>query len=176
VNKPDFVKDDETSVSGEAQSEPKEDSARTTKALKELGLVIDRVETLHIPGNTTDDVIDHMVDIWDIDKNADSTSKINSFVGSLERFEELKNRLVADASACTEEEVQELLQRFQNTGQAASDFLIARYGIGTRSSQLHSINLSLMTNEVKTRMEVDLENHQEVFSEPFLNCCQKASD
>lgn len=127
MNKPDFVKDDETSVSGEAQSEPKEDSARTTKALTELGLVIDRVETLHIPGNTTDDIIDHMVDIWDIDKKADSTSKINSLVGSLERFEELKNRLVADASACTEEEVQELLQRFQNTDQAASDFLIARY-------------------------------------------------
>ena len=66
----------------------------------------------------------------------------------------------------------------KDTDQAACDFLMAtgRYGIGTRSSQLHSINLSLMTNEVKTRMEVDLENHQEVFSEPFLNCCQKASD
>ena len=35
----------------------------------------------------------------DIDKKADSTSKINSLVGSLEHFEELKNRLVADASA-----------------------------------------------------------------------------
>jgi len=30
-----------------------------------------------------------------------------------------------------------------------------------------------MTNEVKTRMEVDLENHQEVFSEPFLNFLKK---
>lgn len=48
------------------------------------------------------------------------------------------------------------------------EFLIARYGIGTRSSQLHSINLSLMTNEVKTRMEVDLENHQEVLCFPNL--------
>ena len=57
----------------------------------------------------------------------------------------------------------------KDTDQAACDFLMAtaRYGIGTRSSQLHSTSLYLMTNEVKIRMEVGLENHQEVFSKPF---------
>lgn len=57
------------------------------------------------------DIVEHIKEKWDVYDQADENARSN-FIDSLERFEELKSRLVADASSCTEEEVQESLQRF----------------------------------------------------------------
>lgn len=119
MNKPDFVKDDETSVSGEVQSGgSKSDSQSMTESHKNaVDSLIDRVESLGpIPANSTDDIFKHIAQKWhpmSSDRDPEAEAASNEFINSLECFSDLKSRIVGNLPSYGEE-VQERLQNLPN--------------------------------------------------------------